>query len=146
MRKQMIKRTMVMGLVGIMILGGSLQARGTRSSAPRSQAVWMSDLNLNTQQMQKVTEMRDGMQPALMDIRHQIRKYELELNKEKRSASPDQASITSLRKSIFDSETTIEAIQTNHRAEIRVLLTDINAELRGNSYKVQGRQVAQGCA
>ena len=123
MKKQWVKSSMIVGLATILIMGGSLQARGTRSSGPCTQGVWMTELNLNTQQMQKINEMRDGMQPAMMDIRHQIRKYELELNQIKRSATPVQAKVTVLRKSIFDSETAIDAIQTNHRSEVRVLLT-----------------------
>jgi len=123
MKKQWVKSSMIVGLATILIMGGSLQARGTRRSGPCTQGVWMTELNLNTQQMQTINEMRDGMQPAMMDIRHQIRKYELELNKIKRSANVDQAKVTELRKSIFDSETAIDAIQTSHRSAVRVLLT-----------------------
>ena len=106
-----------------MITSGSLYARGNKKSAPAPRNVWMTELSLNSEQMQKINDLRDGMQPAMMDIRHQIRQYELELSKLNRSADADQARIAVVRKSIFDRETAIQAIQTNHHAQIRVLLT-----------------------
>lgn len=123
MKKQWITRSVIVGLMSVIILSGSVYARGNNQQTKRTQAVWMTELNLNTQQMQKINELRDDMQPAMMEIRHQIRKLELELNQLKRSVSPDQDQIMALRKSIFDNETAIQAIQANHRAEIRVLLT-----------------------
>jgi len=123
MRKQWTKKVMIVMLAGIMITSGSLYARGNKRNTPASRNVWMTELNLNSQQMLKINALRDDMQPAMMDIRHQIRKFELELSKLNRSTAPDQASIDMLRKSIFDRETAIQAIQTSHYAQIRGLLT-----------------------
>ncbi len=124
MKKQWIKKLAVVGLTSVMLLSTSIYARGPQKKLNKQTGtVWMTELNLNTQQMAKINELKDAMQPAMMDIRHQIRKTELEIKKLNRKDLADQKQITVLRKSVFDHETAIQSLQNTHHKQIRVLLT-----------------------
>ncbi len=84
---------------------------------------WDESLNLTTEQMQQITELRDTMQPAMMEIRQNTRTLELELRQLNRTANPDAVRIAELEASIAEFETAIDLIMNGHRDQIRNLLT-----------------------
>ncbi len=114
---------MMFGLIVVMLFAESVQAQGNQGSGLGTQSVWMADLNLNTQQMQQINTIRDNMQPAMMDIRHQIRQDEFALNALTRSVNPDRTEVAALEKSIEAGQVAIEALRAAYRADVRLILT-----------------------
>ncbi len=85
---------------------------------------WDESLNLTTEQMQQITELREGMQPAMMEMRQNSRTLEIELRQLLRSNDPDAARIAELETAIAGFNTSIDAIMNGHRDQIRALLTE----------------------
>lgn len=84
---------------------------------------WDDNLNLTTEQMQQITEIRETMQPAMMEIRHNTRVLELELRKLVRSDDPNAAKIAELEAGIANNQTAMDVLMSGHRDQIRALLT-----------------------
>ena len=123
MKKQWIKKTIVMSLAAITILGSTSYAKKGKNGNARSSGAWMTEMNLTTQQQTKINEIRDGFQPAIMEIRHQIKKMEAESDRLSREPKKNRKRIKKLNKSISDNETAIENLQLTHREQISALLT-----------------------
>jgi len=85
---------------------------------------WDENLNLTTEQMQQITELRDAMQPAMMEIRQNTRVLEIELRQLNRTDNPDAVRVAELEAAIADYETAIDQIMLGHRDHIRSLLTE----------------------
>ncbi len=85
---------------------------------------WDENLNLTTEQMQQITELREAMQPAMMEIRQDIRTLELELRQLTRSDDPDAVRMSELETSIAEYQTAVDAIMSGHRDQIRSFLTE----------------------
>ncbi len=97
-----------------------LFAQGRRGGSRNM--TWDESLNLTTEQMQQITDLRAGMQPAMQQMRQNMRALELEL---RQLSGTDQADrIAELEVSIAESRTAIDAIMEGHRSQIRELLTE----------------------
>ena len=123
MKKQWIKKTIVMSLAAITILGSTVYAQQGKSRNTRSSGAWMTEMNLTTEQQAQINEIRDDFQPAIMEIRHQIKKMEAESDRLSRDAKKNRKRINKLKKSIADNETAIQNLQATHREQINALLT-----------------------
>lgn len=122
MKNPMLKTKMIVGMLILVSLVGNVQANGWKKQNKSKGGVWMSEMNLTTQQMEKINTLRDEMQPAVMSIRHQNKTMELELKKLNRIKG-DHKRIAQLNKSISANEQAIAALQKNHKAQVRALLT-----------------------
>ncbi len=85
---------------------------------------WDESLNLTTEQMQQITELRDAMQPAMMEIRQNTRTLEIELRQLTSSEEPDAERIAELETTISDYQTAIDQLMSSHHELIRSLLTE----------------------
>lgn len=84
---------------------------------------WDENLNLTTEQMQEITNIRQSMQPAMQEMRQNIRTLELELRQINQSNTPDAQRIAELETAINEQQTAVDAIMSAHRDQIRMLLT-----------------------
>ncbi|MCF7905252.1 MAG: Spy/CpxP family protein refolding chaperone, partial [Candidatus Marinimicrobia bacterium] len=84
---------------------------------------WDENLNLTTEQMQQITQMRETMQPAMQEIRQNLRDLERELRQVNQMENPDSERITELQTMIQDYKTAIENLTAGHRESIRAILT-----------------------
>ncbi|MCF7825803.1 MAG: Spy/CpxP family protein refolding chaperone [Candidatus Marinimicrobia bacterium] len=96
-------------------------AQGRRGGGSR--LTWDESLNLTTEQMQQITELREGMQPAMQEIRQTTRSLEQELRLLRNSENPDAARIAELEAAIDANQTAVDALMLAHRNQIRSLLT-----------------------
>ncbi len=85
---------------------------------------WDENLNLTTEQMQQITELREAMQPGMQTMRQNTRTLERELRDLVRNGGTDEARIAELEAAIAANQTAIDALMTSHRADIRALLTE----------------------
>jgi len=135
MKSRLIKTKTVVGLLVLLSVIGTLEARGRKGQSDKKGVAWMSELNLNQQQMQKINQLRNEMQPAIMDIRQKTRSMELELDRLNQSGQADPQKVAMLKQSISGNIQSISALQQGHREQIRVLLTpdqQASFDLRGN--------------
>jgi len=96
-------------------------AQGRRGGG--SQMTWDESLNLTTEQMQQITQLRETMQPAMMQMQQNTRTLEMELRQLTRSGDSDTARIAELEASIAANETAMTALMEGHREQIRELLS-----------------------
>jgi Spy/CpxP family protein refolding chaperone len=87
------------------------------------QMTWDESLNLTTEQMQQITELREAMQPAMQTMRQNTRTLEQELRQLTRSGDGDADRIAELEASIATNEAAMAALMEGHRTQIRNLLT-----------------------
>lgn len=88
------------------------------------QLTWDENLNLTTEQMQAITELRDAMQPAMQEIRQTTRSLEQELRQLNNSENPDSQRISELEAAIAANRTSMDALMDMHRTQIRDMLTE----------------------
>jgi len=106
----------------LLVLSVSLAvAQGRRGGG--EMMTWDENLNLTTEQMQQITEIREAMQPAMREIRQNLRSLEIELRDLTRSGDADAAKVAELEASISEYQTSIETIMSGHQDQIRNLLT-----------------------
>lgn len=110
-------------LILLILVAVSLTMAQGRNSGGQMMT-WNDNLNLTTEQMQQITELREVMQPAMMEIRQNTRALELELRLLNRSDDPNAVKITELEAAIANYQTAIDAIMSGHRDQIRTLLTE----------------------
>lgn len=109
-------------LILIILLSMSVaMAQGRRGGGSR--LTWDESLNLTTEQMQQITELRESMQPAMQEIRQTTRSLEQELRLLNNSEDPDATRIAELEAAIEANRTAAEALMGAHRDQIRSLLT-----------------------
>jgi len=96
-------------------------AQGRRGGGSR--LTWDESLNLTTEQMQQITQLRESMQPAMQEIRQTTRSLEQELRLLRNSENPDAARIAELEAAIDANRTAVDALMLAHRNQIRSLLT-----------------------
>ncbi len=106
----------------IMMTTSMLFAQGRRGGG--RMMTWDESLNLTTEQMQQITELRETMQPAMMEIRQNSRNLELELRQLISSGDPDADRVAELEAAITEYSVAIDAIMAGHRDQIRSLLTE----------------------
>jgi Spy/CpxP family protein refolding chaperone len=123
MNTQLFNTKTILSMLILVSMMSSVQAKGWNQQKKSKGGVWMTELNLNTKQMEKIKALRDEMQPAIMSVRHQNRTMELELKQLSRGKTSDRQRITELKKAIDGNQQAIAALQQNHRAEVRTLLT-----------------------
>lgn len=109
------KRILLFMLTAAMLIGQG--RRGDRMMT------WDESLNLTTEQMQEITALREGMQPAMQEIRQTTRSLERELRLLNNSENPDAERIAELESSIEANETAMDVLRGAHRDHIRSLLT-----------------------
>lgn len=85
---------------------------------------WDESLNLTTEQMQQITELRESMEPAMIGMRQNTRTLQLELRQLNRSDDPDAARIAELEAALAANQTAMDAFLSGHRDQIRALLTE----------------------
>jgi len=85
---------------------------------------WDESLNLTTEQMQQITELREAMQPGMVEARQNLQALIRELRELKNSDNPDAEQIAELEAMIEDNKGAIESMMVAHRAAIRTLLTE----------------------
>lgn len=100
---------------------GLVIGQGRRGGGP--QLTWDESLNLTTEQMQQITELREAMQPAMQAMRQNSRSLELELRQLTRSADADAMRIAELEAAITANEAAMNTLMESHRVQIRGLLT-----------------------
>lgn len=96
-------------------------AQGRRGGGSR--LTWDESLNLTTEQMQQITELREGMQPGMQEVRQKTRLLERELSELNKSENPDSQRIAELEAEIEANRSAMEALMSAHREQIRSLLT-----------------------
>ena len=84
---------------------------------------WDENLNLTTEQMQQITQMRETMQPAMQELRQKVRDLERELRDENRQENPDADRVSELQAQIDEFRAAMDNLMTGHRASIRAILT-----------------------
>lgn len=114
---------MIVSFLILVSLTVSLEAKAKQKKAFGQDPAWMTELNLTTEQMQQINQLRDGIQPAMMDVRHKTRTMELEVKRLERDAKQNGPAIAKLKESIKANNESITALQKNHRAQVRALLT-----------------------
>ncbi|MCF7823543.1 MAG: Spy/CpxP family protein refolding chaperone [Candidatus Marinimicrobia bacterium] len=85
---------------------------------------WDESLNLTTEQMQQITQLRESMQPGMVTARQNMNAMVRELKTLKNSDNPDAEQIAELEAQIASSKDAIESMMVAHRAAIRSLLTE----------------------
>ena len=123
MNKHFNNTRAVVGMLILLTMAGNLQARRFNNSVKNDGTNWMVEMNLDQQQMRQINQLRDELQPAIMDIRHKNRTMEVERDRLKRSEHADLNRLTVLNQSIRANNQSIAALQLEHRAQIRLLLT-----------------------
>ncbi len=98
-----------------------VMAQGRRGGGSR--LTWDESLNLTTEQMQQITELRESMQPAMQEIRQTTRSLEQELRLLNNSENADADRIAELQGTFEANRTAMDALMTAHRTQIRSLLT-----------------------
>jgi len=114
---------MIVSFLILVSLTVSLEAKSKQKSSLGQDPAWMTELNLSSEQMKQINQLRDGMQPAMMDVRHKTRTMELELKRLERDTQKNAPAIDRLKASIKANNEAIAALQKNHRAQVRALLT-----------------------
>lgn len=107
-------------LLLIALLVTTVMGQGRRGNR---QMTWDESLNLTTEQMQQITELREAMQPSMQSMRQNTRDLQRELRTLLNSENADQDRIAELEASIASQESAIQALMEGHRASIRELLT-----------------------
>lgn len=106
----------------LLVLSATLtMAQGRRGGG--EMMTWDENLNLTTEQMQQITEIRDAMQPAMQEIRQSLRSLEIELRELIRGGDADATRVAELEASISEYQTSIGTIMSGHQDQIRNLLT-----------------------
>jgi len=123
MNKHLKKTNLIVAILILLSMAGSLQAKGGKKHNNKQRGVWMTEMNLNSQQLKKINQLRDEMQPAIMSIRHNTRTMELELDRLNRSEDSASKRVAALRQSIRANNQSISALQRNQKVQIRLLLT-----------------------
>lgn len=96
-------------------------AQGRRGGGSR--LTWDESLNLTTEQMQEITELRESMQPAMQEVRQNTRALERELRQLNNTDNPDADRVAELQAAIEANRTAMDAMMNAHRDQIRSLLT-----------------------
>ena len=128
-----------------LVLGLSMQAKaqGNGRNALNRNLSWMSELNLNSQQLEKINQMQAQLQPAVQDIRQKNRTFQAEIRRLDPANPTDMARISTLQAQIDANETAVQALQQNHHDQIRVLLT-AEQQLIFDQYQHNGGTAPRG--
>ncbi len=122
-------------IVMLLIAGLSAQRYGGVGSG---RMAMRSDLNLTTEQIQKISDLRLELQKQQIDRGSELQKLRLELQEEMRTSNPNKKALNSLLEQINTIETQMEKARINHRLEVRSLLTDEQRVLFDQRFFGQG--------
>jgi|GEM_PF-279840 len=123
MKKLNAKHASIIALIGLLTFSSTLFAKGPQRMDRQKTTVWMTELDLNTQQMKSITQLRESTQSQVMPLRQENRRLEKEIKTLRRADQSQQVKIKALRQSVRSNEEAIRTLQTNQHAQIRVLLT-----------------------